>query len=78
MAEEPIPQGRLFVPIWLKTNLTIKEAAAISGIGEQTIREETMKPHADFAFKVGNKTMINRALFDKYIEEELCGAKSHK
>lgn len=62
------------IPVWRKTNLTIKEAAAISGIGEQTIREQALLPNAHFAFKVGNKTMINRNLFDKYIEEVLCGS----
>lgn len=61
------------VPVWLKTNLTVKEASAVSGIGEQSIREQAILPTANFAFKVGNKTMINRNLFDKYVEEVLCG-----
>ncbi len=61
------------VPIWRKMNLTIQEASAVSGIGQQTIREQATLPGANFAFKVGNKTMINRKLFDKYIEDVLCG-----
>lgn len=61
------------VPVWLKSNLTIKEAAAVSGIGEQTIRAQAILPNANFAFKVGNKMMINRKLFDKYVEEIMCG-----
>lgn len=67
---------QLEVPIWLKTNLTIKEAAAVTGIGEQTIRAQAFCPNAHFAFKVGNKIMINRRLFDKYIEEIMCGSES--
>ena len=43
------------VPVWLKTNLTVKEASAVSGIGEQSIREQAILPTANFAFKVGNK-----------------------
>ena len=61
------------VPVWLKLNLTIKEASAVSGIGEQSIREQAVLPEANFAFKVGNKTMINRNLFERYIKEVLCG-----
>lgn len=61
------------VPVWLKSNLTIKEAAAVSGIGEQSIRQQAVQPDANFAFKVGKKMMINRNLFDQYIEEVLCG-----
>jgi len=61
------------VPVWLKLNLTIKEASAVSGIGEKSIREQAVLPEANFAFKVGNKTMINRNLFERYIEEVLCG-----
>lgn len=61
------------VPVWLKSNLTIKEAAALTGIGEQSIRQQAVLPNANFAFKVGKKTMINRNLFERYVEEVLCG-----
>lgn len=61
---------RYYVPIWLKTNLTVKEAAAISGIGERSIREMAESEGAHFAFRLGNKVLINRQLFDQYIMDE--------
>ena len=36
-------------------NAMIKEAAALSGIGEQSIRQQAVLPDAHFAFKVGKK-----------------------
>lgn len=59
------------VPIWRKANLTVKEAAAYSGIGETTIREMLKSKEMPFSFKVGTKWLINRELFDRYIQE-LC------
>ena len=35
------------VPVWLKSNLTIKEAAALTGIGEQSIRQQAVLPNAN-------------------------------
>lgn len=60
-----------FVPIWHKANLTIKEAAAYSGIGENSIREMLKDENAHFSFRIGNRWLINRELFDEYIKE-LC------
>ena len=56
------------VPVWLKSNLTIKEAAAVSGIGEQSIRQQAVQPDANFAFKVAScilQTKCNRELTEK-------------
>ena len=58
----------LSVPIWHKANLTVKEAAAYSGIGENSIREKLKDENACFAFQVGNRWLINRELFDDYIK----------
>ena len=60
---------KYYVPIWEKANLTIKEAAAYSGIGEHTIRELIADESSHFAFKIGNKQMINRKLFDQYVRD---------
>lgn len=57
------------VPVWEKANLTIKEAAAYSGIGENSLREILKERDAKFSFMIGNKRLINRELFDKYIQE---------
>lgn len=55
-------------PIWEKSNLTIEEAAAYSGIGINKIREITNDENCNFVLWVGNKRLIKRRLFDKYIE----------
>ena len=57
------------VPIWEKSNLTIKEAAAYSSIGVNKIRELYNDENCPFVLWVGSKRLIKRKLFDKYIEE---------
>ena len=56
------------VPIWEKSNLTLEEAAAYTGIGIGNIREITNDEHCKFVLWVGNKRLIKRKLFDQYIE----------
>ena len=57
------------VPIWEKSNLTLEEAAAYSGIGINKLREITNDEHCKFVLWVSNKRLINRRLFDAYIEQ---------
>lgn len=56
------------VPIWEKSNLTVEETAAYSGIGINKIREMSNKDNCPFVLWVGNKRMIKRKAFDTYIE----------
>ena len=56
------------VPIWEKSNLTLEEAAAYSGIGIGKNREITNDERCRFVLWVGNKRLIKRRLFDQYIE----------
>lgn len=56
------------VPIWGKSNLTLEEAAAYSGIGVNKIRELSNDENCPFVLWVGSKRLIKRKLFDKYIE----------
>lgn len=56
------------VPIWEKSNLTLEEAAAYSGIGVNKIRELSNDENCPFVLWVGSKRLIKRKLFDKYIE----------
>jgi len=58
------------VPIWEKSNLSLEEAAAYSGIGVNRLRELTNKKNCRFVLWVGNKRLIKRRLFDQYIEQE--------
>lgn len=57
------------VPIWEKSNLSLEEAAACSGIGINKLREVTNDEHCKFVLWGGNKRLIKRRLFDAYIEQ---------
>ena len=54
------------VPIWEKTNLTLEEAAAYSGIGINKLREITNNDRCDFVLWVGTKRLIKRKQLDKF------------
>lgn len=56
------------VPIWEKSNLTLEEAAAYSGIGINKLRKITNNEHCGFVLWVGTKRLIKRKLLDKYLE----------
>lgn len=56
------------VPIKDKLNLTIKEAAAYSGISERVLRDRLAEGNYDFILKNGTKTLIKRRLFERYLE----------
>ena len=58
------------VPIWEKSNLSLEEAAAYSGIGINKLREITNEKSCRFVLWVGNKRLIKRRLFDQYIAQE--------
>ncbi|MEY8431924.1 excisionase [Lachnospiraceae bacterium 48-42] len=60
-------------PLWEKMNLTIKEAAEYSNIGENRIRELLDDPLCTFALMVGNKKkLVKRRQFEKYIDSKQC------
>lgn len=56
------------IPFWLKLNMTVKEASAYSGIGEKTLRNMLSQRGCSFIFKVGNKNMVKRKEFEKYLD----------
>ena len=55
--------------IWEKSNLSLEEAAAYSGIGINKLREITNEDRCKFVLWVGNKRLIKRRLFDQFIEQ---------
>ena len=57
------------MPIWEKSNLTLEEASAYSGIGINKLREMTNAKNCQFVLWVGNKRLIKRKLLDAYIEK---------
>lgn len=58
------------VPLWQKTNLTLEETAAYSGIGINKIRVISDGENCPFVLWIGNKRLIKRRLFDEYIERQ--------
>ena len=58
------------VPIWQKSNLTLEEAAAYSGIGINKLRRMTDEPNCDFVLWNGTKRLIKRKQFEDYLETQ--------
>lgn len=56
------------VPIWNKSNLTLEEAAAYSGIGINKLRKMTDDEKCDFVLWIGSKRLIKRRLLDEYTD----------
>lgn len=57
---------KIEVPIWEKSNLSLPEAAAYSGIGVNKLREIADDPHNDIVLWVGSKRLIKRRALDEY------------
>lgn len=57
------------VPIWEKSNLTLEEAAAYSGIGKNKLRELSDEKDCRFVLWNGNKRLIKRKELDKFTAE---------
>ena len=57
------------VPIWEKSNLTLEEAAAYSGIGINKLRTLTHNDHTQYVHWVGSKRLIKRRKLDEYTEK---------
>ena len=51
-----------------KSNLSLEEAAANSGIGVNKLRDITNEKNCKFVLWVGNKRLVKRRLFDQFIE----------
>lgn len=56
------------VPIWEKSNLTLEEAAAYSGIGINKLRKLTDNDECQFVLWIGSKRLIKRRKLDEYTE----------
>ena len=55
------------VPVWEKPTLTLEEAAAYTGIGENRLRDITNDAQ-DLVLWVGTKRLIKRRALEKYID----------
>ncbi len=56
------------VPIWEKSNLTLEEAAAYSGIGINKLRRMSNDEQCQFVLWIGSKRLIKRKKLDEYID----------
>lgn len=59
---------RYEIPIWQKSNLTLEEAAAYSGIGINKLRILSNVEDCPFVLWVGNKRLLKRKKLDEYLE----------
>ena len=57
------------VPIWEKTNLTLEEAAAYSGVGINKLREISDDTNCNFVLWVGTKRLLKRKRLDEYLDK---------
>lgn len=58
------------MPFWEKYTLTIREAAEYFHVGEKRLRQIVeANPLADFVIMNGNRAMIKRKNFERYIDE---------
>ena len=59
------------VPIHLKMNLTIKEAAEYSNIGINKIDAMLKSPNCPFVLYIGTKKLVKRKAFEDYISGKI-------
>ena len=55
------------IPIWEKSNLTIKEASEYSNIGINRIEELLKMPGCSFVLYVGKKKLVKRREFEHFL-----------
>ena len=58
------------VPIWEKSNLTLEEAAAYSGIGINKLRKLSDAESCEFVLWIGSKRLIKRKKLDESRQSE--------
>lgn len=58
------------VPIWEKAYLTLPEAAAYTGVGENRLREISNEENCPFVLWVGTKRLLKRKLLEAYLDAE--------
>lgn len=56
------------IPLWEKSNLTLEEAAAYSGIGINKLRTLSDEEDCPFVLWVGNKRLLKRKKLDEFLD----------
>ena len=57
----------ILVPLWEKSNLTLKEAAEYTGIGINKLRDISNDDNCPFVLWVGGKRLLKRKQLDEYL-----------
>ena len=60
------------VPLWEKMNLTLDEAARLTGVGVNRLREISDREDCDFVLWVGNKRLLKRKKLEEYLDQQKC------
>lgn len=55
-------------PIWQKTMLTLEEAASLTGIGINKLREMSNDENCNFVLWNGSKRLIKRVKLEAYLD----------
>ncbi len=55
------------IPLWEKSNLTLEEASAYSGIGINKLRKISDDSNCTFVLWNGSKRLIKRKMLDAYL-----------
>lgn len=58
------------IPVWQKLNLTVEEACAYTGIGENKLREYIKKNENKLVIRVGKKILVKRRILEQLLTEE--------
>ncbi len=61
-------QDKYHVPLWHKSNLTVEEAEAYSGVGRTKLRQLSNSEDCPFVLWNGTKRLIKRKQLDEYLE----------
>ena len=57
------------IPIWEKSNLSLEEAAAYSGIGINKLREINNDENCNFVLWNGSRRLLKREKLESYLNE---------
>jgi len=58
----------LAVPLWEKEYLTVEEASALFGIGQNKLRQLSDNDRCDFVLWVGSKRLLRRRALQKFLD----------
>lgn len=61
-------ESKELVPVWEKYNLTVKEAAAYSNLGEKKIESLLKEPGCEFLLMKGSHRLVKRKFFEEYMD----------